>query len=129
VLKDSFQINQRKRHGCLTVWLVIIILFSLAAIIIVIPKGNPNLPDILPGWVVAISITFSLLNIVFAVALFMWKKWGFWGFCAVAVVDFTISIIAGELFIFSLVGLCLRLFILYIALTIGGDNKAWSQLE
>lgn len=119
----------KNRHGCLTVWLVLIIIFNIITIIIAVPKGSPVAPDILLGWQTLIVIIFNLFNIVCAIALFMWKKWGFWGFCASSVITFIVNIALGELIIVSLIGMTIELFILYLVLNIGKDNKGWPQLD
>lgn len=129
MLQNSSKIREKKRHGCLTAWLVVIIVFSFIAIIIAVPKGSPVVPDVLPGWQIAVVIVLSLFSAVCAIALFRWKKWGFWGFCASAVVTFVVNIAIGELVIVSLVGMAIELFILYLVLNIGTDNKGWPQLE
>jgi hypothetical protein len=128
MLQNSTQAKQKKRHGLLTVWLFLIIVFNIIGIMIAVPKGSPSVTD-LPWWQAVISIVFSLFNIVCAVALFNWKKWGFWGFCASSVATFVINIVFGELVILSLLGMVIELFILYLVLNIGSDNKGWPQLE
>jgi hypothetical protein len=129
MLQDSTRIKQKTRHGCLTAWLVLIIIFNIVVIIIAVPKGSPSAPDIFPWWQALIIIAFNLFNIVCAFALFMWKKWGFWGFCAGSVAAFIANIVLGELVILALVGMVAEIFILYLVLNIGQDNKGWPQLE
>jgi hypothetical protein len=128
MLQNSTNVKEKTRHGLLTTWLVLIIIFNIIAIIIAMPKGSPSVQD-LPWWQALITIVFNLFNIVCAIALFMWKKWGFWGFCAGSVAAFIANIIMGELVILALVGMVIELTVLYLVLNIGGDNKGWPQLE
>jgi hypothetical protein len=128
MLQNSTNVKEKTRHGLLTTWLVLIIIFNIIAIIIAMPKGSPSVQD-LPWWQALITIVFNLFNIVCAIALFFWKKWGFWGFCAGSVAAFIANIIMGELVILALVDMVIGLAVLYLVLNIGKDNKGWPQLE
>jgi len=129
MLQDSSYVKQKKRHGCLTTWLVLIIVFNVIAIIIAVPKGSPSAEDILPWPQYLISILFSLINIGFAIGLFRWKRWAFWGFCTSSAAAAIVNMIFGELVIFALAGFFIELAVLLFVLTVGGENKAWNQLE
>jgi hypothetical protein len=120
--------KRKKRHGCLTAWLILIIVVAiistvryLAGAIFWGSFGN------LPGWVIPVSVIGVVFTVVCAGALFKWKKWGFWGYCAISVVAFIINISFG-LGVTSFAGL-VGVAILYGVLNIGGENKGWSQLE
>jgi hypothetical protein len=81
-----------------------------------------------PPWGLPLMGVLSALNLVFAVALLQWKKWGFYGCCAVAVLAFIVNLSAGLGVGPSLLGL-VGIAALYGVLHIGGDRKAWPQLE
>jgi predicted membrane metal-binding protein len=95
-------------------------LFGAAAI-------RQALPGI-PGWAFPVLIVMSLFNLVCAIALFQWKKWGFWGFCASSVIALAVNLSVGIGIGQSLAGL-VGLLILYGVLQIGKENKGWPQLE
>ncbi|WP_146400759.1 hypothetical protein [Pseudobythopirellula maris] len=86
-----------------------------------------SLPDA-PGWAFPVLIVFSLFNLVCAIALFQWKKWGFWGFCLSSVVALVVNLSIG-LGIGPAVGGLIGLVLLYGVLHIGKENKGWPQLE
>lgn len=80
------------------------------------------------GWFIAVVIVLSLFNVVCAIALFRWKKWGFWGICASAIIEVIVNISIGEavgVTILSLVGPL----ILFGLLHVGEKDKGWPQLE
>jgi hypothetical protein len=122
--------DAKKRHGCLTAWLVLMIVgdsFSALMYLLgsgMIRKGLPNFP----AWAMFALILFSVFNLVCAIALFQWRKWGFWGCCASSVVvlfvNLSIGIGTGQCLL-GLVGVL----ILYAVLQIGAEDKGWSQLE
>ncbi len=118
----------RKRHGCLTVWLFLIIIANLLAII-VLATGMMSATEQLelPVWYVPVVILLSVIEIVFAVALFRWKKWGFWGFAVFTAASVIISAVNGDFY--SVISGVISLAILYGVLNIGGENRAWPQLE
>lgn len=77
---------------------------------------------------VAIIVTAAIANIVFAIALFKWRRWGFYGFIATAIValitNLSIGLGIGQS-IFGLIGIPL----LYWVMNMGGANKAWPHLK
>jgi MFS superfamily sulfate permease-like transporter len=85
------------------------------------------LPNI-PGWALPVLIVFSLLNLVYAIALFQWKKWGFWGFCASSVAALVVNLSLG-IGIGSVLSGLVGVIVLYGVLHIGKENKGWPQLK
>lgn len=123
-------VEQRQRHGCLTTWLVVMLVMnSFAALVYFLAGGF--LLETLPGapsWSMPVLGTLSVLNLVCAVALLRWKKWGFWGFCLTSFAAFAINLSIGTGIGPSLMGL-LGLVLLYGVLQIGGEKRGWPQLE
>lgn len=150
--------KERKRHGCLTAWLVLLIIASSLTILLYsmylfgsgmfvrilqnpeyisqIPENQLlQLRNLLntPIWVFIVFIISSVFNIVCAIALFMWKKWGFWGYCTSTVLVLALNLIyfrSGILTtIISITSSILFVLILFGMLHIGGKNKGWPQLR
>ena len=86
-----------------------------------------TLPD-MPSWALPVLASCAALNVVFAIALFAWKKWGFYGFVGTSIVALIVNLRSGVGIIPALFGL-LGVVILYAVLHIGGARKAWPQLE
>lgn len=121
---------QKERHGCLTTWLIIILVVnSLAFLLYLFGAGfiREAAPE-LPTWVIPVSVVLVLINIVCTIGLFRWQKWGFWGIVvttvASAVISFSVGFGVGE----SLREL-IAIAVLYAVLNIGDENKGWPQLE
>ena len=121
---------QKHRHGCLTAYLVLMIIANSATALIylvaseAIRRNVPNMPE----WALLVLIAGSIFNLVCAIALLRWKKWGFWGFVVSTVVIFVVNISIGVGVGSTLVGL-LGVAILYGVLHIGKETKGWSQLD
>ena len=122
--------NIKKRHGCLTAYLIfLIVVFAVFVIYYIAAASFVNSTLRLSGWTLPVLIILGLLDIVCAVALFRWKKWGFWGFCALAVVTLIVNISSGSGIATSLTGL-IGIAVMYGVLNIGDkENKGWPQLE
>jgi len=120
---------EKGRHGCLTAWLVFMIIVNSGTALYYLASGqsvrqlNPAMPD----WALPVLILGCVLNVVFAVALFQWKKWGFYGFVCVAVVAMMVNFASG-LGPFALTGL-VGIAVLYAVLRIGGERNAWDNLD
>jgi hypothetical protein len=82
----------------------------------------------LPGWAIPVLAAGALTNLVCVMALFKWRKWGFWGLCATGVGAFAVNLSFGVSFGTAQAGL-LGFAILYGVLQLGTDNKGWPQLE
>ena len=122
--------EQKKRHGCLTAWLVLMLISNSAVVLIyvlgsaVVRQYYPNAP----GWAFPALTLGGVLNIVFIVALFRWKKWGFWGSVATYALSSVVGLVVGLSVAQTLNGLT-GLAILFGVLQIGKQNKGWPQLE
>ncbi|MBT7289718.1 MAG: zinc ribbon domain-containing protein [Chloroflexi bacterium] len=89
----------RQRHGCLTAYLVVIlILYSLSLLITPISLASRDFfeqtyPEyaIAANWSTWVSLVLNVAIIAFAVAIFKWKKWAVFGF----IVAFAIQSIVG----------------------------------
>jgi len=120
----------KSRHGCLTTWLVLMIVANSATALMylfgseAIRRALPSAP----GWVFPVLGVFALFNLVCSVALLQWKKWGFLGFSVSSVVTLAVNLSMGLGLVPALGGL-LGLLVLYGVLQIGRENKGWPQLE
>jgi len=116
----------KRRHGCLTTWLIIIILANIISAIVVASVAS-SVSSNIPGWLIPAEIVFGVWAVVCAIALFMWKKWGFWGFFVGAVAGMIANIASGD-YVYAVTPF-ISVAILYGVLNIGKDNKGWPQLE
>jgi hypothetical protein len=120
----------KQRHGCLTAYLVVmIVLNSMTALLYIfgtafINRGLPNAPS----WALPVLAVGAILNVVFAVALFRWKKWGFFGFVAISILALCVNVTIGLNIFQIIVGLA-GIAVLYGVLQIGNEKKGWTQLE
>ena len=123
-------LQEKKRHGCLTAYLVLAIIANSATALIylfgaaAIKRSVPNMPD----WAFPVLIVLVLFNLACAIALLRWKKWGFWGLVGSAVVTLGVNLTIGLGLSSAIVGL-LGVFLLCGLLHIGKDNKGWPQLD
>jgi len=127
---DDTMADGKNRHGCLTAWLVLMIIANSAtALMYLFGSGaiRQTLPN-MPGWAFPVLIVTSLFNLVCATALFQWKKWGFWEFCATGVVALVVNL-SVSLGIGPALGGLLGVLLLYGVLHIGKENKGWPQLD
>lgn len=83
---------------------------------------TPNL------FTLAVVTLCAAANVAFAVALFKWQKWGFYGFIVTCTIALVINLYIGVGIGHSLTGL-IGFVILYWVLNIGGANKAWPRLK
>ena len=65
----------KDRHGCLTAYLVYMVLANSLYTLYFLTEAN--FPQGTPGWSVLVMVITGLFNVVCAIALFRWKKWGF----------------------------------------------------
>lgn len=122
--------NEKRRHGCFVTYLVLIILANSGTALLyllasdLIRETQPNMPD----WAFPVFIANSVLNLLWAIALFRWKKWGFWGFVVSAVISISVNL-SINLSILSALGGLVGVAALFGVLQIGKEKKGWSQLD
>ncbi|MFC1499301.1 hypothetical protein ACFLS1_12640 [Verrucomicrobiota bacterium] len=122
--------EEKKRHGCLTAWLILMLIANSGSALMYLLGGNTIkavYPDA-PGWTFPVLIVACLFNLACTIAIFKWKKWGFWGFCGSSIVALGINLTIGLGIAQSLGGL-VGMLIFFGVLQIGKENKGWSQLD
>jgi len=120
----------KKRHGCLTAWLIFMIVVNSLATLFYLLAGEiirQNLPKF-PVGMIPVLAGLCAFNVVCAVALFKWKLWGFYGVVASSVLALVANLSLGIHPVRALLGL-LGVILLYAVLQIGNENKGWTQLE
>jgi hypothetical protein len=119
--------NIKHRNGCLLfclLCLIIINAFSIITYLVRIFEDPPNSPM----WVLVFFFVKSLFELLCSLALFRWKKWGFWGILLSSVAGIIYNAYRGSI-LFALLITLLIVLPLWGALTIGGEHKGWTQLE
>lgn len=118
--------QKKKRHGCLTAWLIYLIFaYSISSIIYFF---NSNQLTEMTQDMSLIYCSFSILGIFFSILLFNWVKLGFWGIMTISLILSIIQISNGTIFSSFLILLCL--IILYCLLQIKKSNiSGWNNLE
>lgn len=120
----------KSRHGLLTAVLVIMLIANAGVAIsyLMHPGAIRAAIPSAPFWSVYVLAALSVFNLVCVIALWFWKRWGFWGFCRSAVVAFVANLSFGLGPAQSLLGLA-GIVILFGVLQIGRESKGWPQLE
>lgn len=125
------QINdKKKRHGFLTFWLGFMVLTNIvtAASYFFWPEIIQETTPSLSRLKIMVTGFIAVFNVLCAIALFKWKKWGFWGFCCSAILGTVVNFDIMPNVNGILLGV-ISIAILYGVLHIGKENKAWPQLE
>ncbi len=69
--------NQPKqRHGCLTSYIILMIVANSALALAYLLVGSTINPGI-PLWAFVVLGVFAVFNLICAIALFKWKRWVF----------------------------------------------------
>ncbi len=118
------------RHGCLTAYLIFIIIVNSAlALTYLLGSGWIQSEEAkIPHWAFWALALCGAINVVAAVALLRWKRWGFWAFVASALISVGINLSIG-LGLAGLFGSLFGILVLYGVLQIGQERKAWHQLR
>jgi len=109
--------QEKNRSTLLSIWLIVTLLANAGtAIAYLFAAGfiSAFLPTV-PSWAISILEVLGLLNVVFTIFLFMWKKWAFFAVCVNAAIIFIINLAIGIGVIPAIFGLAGPL-ILYLAM-------------
>ena len=122
----------KQRHGCVTAWLILIIIFNSLSAILYLFAGemvSENFPGGISDSMMILLAILGIGNVIFALLLFKWKKIGFWGFVATSIVTLFINLSIGlgiGQSLFGLVGIVILYFVLQIK---KDDVTTWNNLE
>jgi len=84
---------------------------------------------VIPRLLLILLGVLCIFNTIFAIYLFKWKKWAFWGFAYVSSALFLSNLLVGLSLVFTLPFL-ISIIVLYVLLQVKRDNiSAWSQLD
>jgi hypothetical protein len=123
----------KERGGCLLIWLIFTIGSSLIYMIwtlsggpqALIERANPSLAEQLPPWYWAYGVFSNFVIVVCAVGIWMWKKWGFYGYMLITIIGFLISLMMGNFPVFSgIIGVGITLAIAWYVVT-----PYWEDME
>ena len=122
----------KERHGCVTTWLVFMIVVNslIGLVYLFVPESiAEQVPVKIPIYIFSILGLIGLANVVFSMALFKWKLWGFYGFIVSSLASFIINLLIGIDVIQSVMGL-IGIAFLYGVLQIKKNNiSAWNFME
>ena len=115
----------KTRHGCLTVFLLLMILGNaLIAILFALLSEDIDMSDEL----IVGQIIISSLTLICAILIWKWRRIGFWGIVILAGLGFILSLITGE--IFEAFRNFVPVFFLWAALAKVKDGvSGWKNLE
>jgi hypothetical protein len=117
------------RHGCLTTYLVFVIIVNSAMALVYLfgsewlRRNGAQTPS-WAFWALAIA---GVVNVIAAVALLRWRRWGFWLFVASALAGLAVNLSIGMPQ--GIFGAVVGIAILYGVLHIGKERKAWPRLH
>ena len=124
--------ESKQRHGCVTAWLILMIIANSITAITYLFMGDSvshNLPNPIPQPMMLVLAIVGIANLTFSVLLFKWKKWAFWAFAGTGLITLGINLSIGLGIGMSLFGLA-GAAILYGILQIKKDGiTAWDNLE
>ncbi|MDR3477955.1 MAG: hypothetical protein P4M14_07985 [Gammaproteobacteria bacterium] len=127
-------LDQPRRHLFLSIWLwLVIIANAFVASLYLFAAHSPAVLARMPGvpsWFFLVTGAIGIVNVICAIALLRWKKWGFWGILITAIVVCGLNItVAKQPLLPTLVSSFVGVLILYWALHMGDERKAWPRLH
>ena len=117
------------RHGCLTAWLIFALIAHSITILIyslMYQTIHLRMPSVTP-LVAGLLVAGGVASITCVLALFQWRRWGFYGIAVITTLVFGLNLTIGVGAARSLSGL-LGIALLYWVLKMGGQNSAWRFL-
>jgi hypothetical protein len=137
--------KEKERHGCLIAFLGFIILMSVIGTVSSSAALLSNHHSLAysgtgvstPSWYAIIIMLTSIINLLCAIALITWKKWGFWGYLlsSITVAFFSVFLHAENLgahlgvMLLNILGSLLMGGLLYVALRMGNKEQGWKKLS
>ncbi|TPG41708.1 hypothetical protein [Flavobacterium pectinovorum] len=124
--------QKKERHGCLTAWLIyLIIAYSFSTILYFFKTDEMSkiAQYQISENMMLIHGSLGLLGILFSIMLFKWVKLGFWGIFSISIILFVLQLLNSNR-IMSPIFIVICLVILFALLQIKkGNVSGWNNLE
>ena len=130
---DDVQAGEKKRHGCVTAWLIFMIIANAGTALVYLFARElimDNLPGVSdsPIFMILLSV-LGIANVIFAMMLLKWKKIGFFGFIGSSIGAIIVNVSMGLDIVQSVSGL-FGIALLYAILQIKENGvSAWDNME
>lgn len=124
--------RNKERHGCLTAWLIYLIISSAIISYVCFFKTIvlfQNLPEEYSENVSLIVGSVGILNIFFCYLLFKWIKLGFWGLIATNFIMIIIQLMNGSDLIRPTLGVSCIIMLYFILQRKKNNISGWDNLE
>jgi hypothetical protein len=122
----------KQRHGCLTAWLIMMMIGNASAALLYLlaePKQLPNSAIQLNSTTTSLLCLVALINLSFAIGLWFWKKWAFRGFILTGILMFFTNLNMGIGIANASIGL-FGVIVMIFVLQIKRDGKnGWENLD
>lgn len=124
--------QKKHRHGCLTAWLIYLIIaysFSTFFYFFKTDEMSKIAQYQISEDMMLIHSSLGLLGIIFSIMLFRWLKLGFWGILSISVILFVLQLLNSNR-IMSPIFIVICLIILFSLLQLKKANvSGWNNLE
>ena len=124
--------ESKQRHGCVTAWLILMIIANSLTAVIYLFMGDliaEAIAQSLPQPIMTVLAIIGIANLIFAIMLLKWKRWAFWAYVATSIITLIINLSIDQGVLASFLGLSGAI-ILYAILQIKKDGiSAWKSLE
>ncbi len=120
----------KTRHGCVTAWLVIVILVNtfVALVGIILREEFQRRFPAEISWLIPVMTVIALANVICAVALLNWKLWGFIGMWVIAAGGVALNLYIGAS-LTDIASWVVGPALATVLLQLGDRKTTWSQLE
>jgi hypothetical protein len=122
----------KQRHGCLTAWLIMMMIgnaFVSLGLLVLDPKLLQEQDPTMTKERMLLLAILGTINFSFAIGLWFWKKWAFYGFALSGFLMFITNINMGVDALSAALGL-VGIFLLYSILQMKqGETSGWENLE
>ena len=134
----NYELNEdqeRERGGCLTAFLSVTIFLDALGIITsffsnqllkLAAHSGAKLPTY-PSWYTPVNVAVAILSVIFLVAILKWKKWGTFGYLAMALVGIIITLVINGIGTSSIVGILGAL--IWPGILIALVKPIWNHME
>jgi len=124
--------EQKQRHGCLTAWLILMMIGNALSALIYFAI-NPKLLEpqgiIMTKEQMILLACLGIINLSFAVGLWFWKKWAFYGFAVSGFLMFLTNLNMGTDIVSASLGLVGVLLLFSVLQMKKGKTSGWENLE
>ena len=129
IANQNFNYNPKSRNFFLSILLLLFVLADFYTLKTILDSNSENDEIDLTYKINYFYLVFTVLDLIFTIFIFRWKKWAFWGTLTVSLLTFLLNLYIQNDLVLSLIGFSGVLLLFALLQLKSKKVSGWKNLE